>query len=186
MNNSFPFDLAKAIQALGILHDEENDAKVSIYRLLKLLYISDREYLKATGRPIVGGRDVAMNRGPISRNAYELVKGEHPDANQFLRFFRRDGRLLEKLSDPGRDELSKREIRMLVDISYKHKPLDDDEIGEISHSYAEYEKHFVKDTSTTITLDSKLEALEIVGKRESILKDIQETTALKQILESVG
>ena len=186
MTNVFPFDLSKAIQALGILHDEENDAKVSTYRLLKLLYISDRKYLKATGRPIVGGRDVAMRRGPLSSNAYDLVKGEHPDANRFLKFFRKYGRLLEKISDPGRDELSKREIRMLVDTSCDYKLFDDDEIGELSHSYAEYQKHYVKDTSTTITLDSKLEALDIVDKRESILKDIQETLALKQILESVG
>ena len=186
MKDTFPFDLLKGIQALGVLHSEENDAKVSYYRLLKLLYIADREYLRETGRPIVGGRDVAMDRGPLSSNAYNLIKGEHPDASQFSKVFRREGRLLEKVTEPGRDELSKREIRKLTEVSIRHRLLESDEIGEITHDYAEYAKHYVPKTSKSITLESKLEALGIADKRDCILKDIEETKALKHVLESVG
>jgi uncharacterized phage-associated protein len=34
-------------------------------RLLKLLYIAERETLGRTGRPIVGGPVTAMERGPV-------------------------------------------------------------------------------------------------------------------------
>src|SRR5438445_7794460 len=85
--NTFPFDVNKATQAIGVLHSTERAADVSYYRLLKLLYIADRESLKETGRPIVGGNSVAMDKGPLNSPVYKLIRCEHPDSSHWQQFF---------------------------------------------------------------------------------------------------
>lgn len=185
--SNFPFELAKAIQSFGVLFSSENDPKVPFYRLLKLLYISDREFLEATGRPIVGGRDVAMKKGPLNSEIYDLIKGEHPDSNLFLRHFKKDGkRLLVMLTDPGRDDLSRIEVRKLIEVSERYRDLDDDEIGDLTHEFPEYIKNYVQDTSRPISLQSKLDALEMNQKKESIETDIEAIVAWKQLIGSVN
>ncbi len=182
---NFPFELAKAVQSFGVLFSSENDPKVAYYRLLKLLYIADREYLKETGRPIVGGTDVAMRRGPLNSQAYDLIKGEHQDSSFFLRHFCKDGkRLLVMLVDPGRDDLSRREVRKLMEVSEKYRDLDDDELGELTHEFPEYTENYVENSSRPISLQSKLQALEMTKSKDSIETDIEAIVAWKQLIGS--
>jgi uncharacterized phage-associated protein len=182
---NFPFELAKAVQSFGVLFSSENDPKVAYYRLLKLLYIADREFLKETGRPIVGGTDVAMKRGPLNSQAYDLIKGEHQDSSFFLRYFSRDGkRLLVMLADPGREDLSRREIRKLMEVSQKYRDLDDDEIGDLTHEFPEYTENYIPDSSRAISLQSKLQALGMSQSKESIQTDIEAIVAWKQLIGS--
>jgi len=183
---NFPFELAKAVQSFGVLFSSENDPKVAYYRLLKLLYISDREFLKETGRPIVGGTDVAMDKGPLNSQTYDLIKGEHPDSNLFLRHFAKDGkRLLVMCINPGRDDLSRKEVRKLIEVSERYRDLDDDEIGDLTHEFLEYRQNYVPKTSRLISLQSKLEALGITENEESIKSDIEAIVAWKQLIGSV-
>lgn len=184
---NFPFELAKAVQSLGVLFSSENDPKVAYYRLLKLLYIADREFLKDTGRPIVGGSDVAMNKGPLNSQTYDLIKGEHPDFILFLRHFTKDGRrLLVMQEDPGRDDLSRREVRKLTEVSERYRDLDDDEIGDLPHEFLEYSQNYEANTSRPISLQSKLEALNMTKSKEAIASDIEAIIAWKQLIGSVS
>ena len=48
-NPCFPFRSLKAMQAVATLLDDERSRQMSYYRLLKLLYLADKEHLKATG-----------------------------------------------------------------------------------------------------------------------------------------
>lgn len=50
----FPFNLAKSIQAASFLLGKEEHNCMEHLRLLKLLYIADREAIAETGRPIIG------------------------------------------------------------------------------------------------------------------------------------
>ena len=52
---TFRFDYDKALQAAGVLLSLDGDRMERI-RLLKLLYIADRELLAETGRTITGDR----------------------------------------------------------------------------------------------------------------------------------
>jgi uncharacterized phage-associated protein len=184
---NFPFEVAKAVQSFGVLFSSENDPKVAFYRLLKLLYISDREFLKETGRPIVGGTDVAMKKGPLNSQTYDLIKGEHPDSNVFLKHFTKDGkRLLVMRTDPGRDDLSRREVRKLMEVSERYRDLDDDELGDLTHEFLEYSQNYVEDTSRPISLQSKLEALDMTKSKESIEADIEAIVAWKHLIGSVS
>jgi hypothetical protein len=55
VNVHFPLNVEKAIQAVGVLFRNDRVRRMNYMRVLKLLYIADREALGETGRPIIGG-----------------------------------------------------------------------------------------------------------------------------------
>ena len=72
---TFRFSFEKRLQAAGVLLGLDGDRMERI-RLLKLLYIADRELLAETGRTITGDRVVAMDHGPVLSQVYDLIKGQ--------------------------------------------------------------------------------------------------------------
>jgi hypothetical protein len=59
----FSFDEQKATAAAGVLLKKCPGRRMKYIRLLKLLYIADRESLRNRGRPIVGDRYISMKKG---------------------------------------------------------------------------------------------------------------------------
>ena len=94
----------KAIQAAAVLLRLAADRRMSYLRLLKLLYIADRESLKRSLRPIIGSRPVAMKEGPLHSEVLDLVKGRHVDEPLWSEYIRRDRYEIELVKDrPGHD-----------------------------------------------------------------------------------
>src|SRR5437870_7012187 len=84
---SFKFDSKKAIEASAALLRMAPHRRMDRKRLLALLYIADRESMKRTCRPVVGGRLIALKHGPIHSEVYDLIKGGHPDVVEWSRHF---------------------------------------------------------------------------------------------------
>jgi Protein of unknown function (DUF4065) len=57
-------------------------------RLLKLLYIADREMMAEAGAPVTGDRAVAMDHGPVLSHVYDLVKGKAARAREWAHLIR--------------------------------------------------------------------------------------------------
>ena len=93
---------------------------MSYLRLLKLLYLAEREQFSKAGRPILGGRVVAMEYGPLHRGVYDLIKGRHAAERELSEFFRRDRYELALVNDPGVLELSRSEIDSLNDVADRY------------------------------------------------------------------
>jgi len=70
----FQFRFEKALQAAGVLL-ERAGGRMEYLRLLKLLYIADREMIAQELSPITGDRVVAMKNGPVLSQVYDLIKG---------------------------------------------------------------------------------------------------------------
>jgi uncharacterized phage-associated protein len=49
---------------------------MSYMKLIKLLYLLDREALRRWGRPVTGDRYVSMDRGPVLSQTYNLIIDE--------------------------------------------------------------------------------------------------------------
>ncbi len=175
---SFPFNPLKAFQAIAVLLGRERCKEMAYYRLLKLLYIAERTHLKRTGRPILGGHVVAMERGPLSSPVYDLIKLSHPRSPEWSRYFRVEGRHVEMLQHAGNGELSKSEIRTLLDVFETFEDRDDEELGAITHEYPEYQRNYHKGTSTPIPLTDIIEAVGLANARDAILHDAEEVSAL--------
>lgn len=73
----FRFNIAKGDRASAVLLKTEPAHRMGRLRLLKLLYIADREALTERARPITGDSPVAMDNGPVLSNTYDLIKGQN-------------------------------------------------------------------------------------------------------------
>ena len=92
----------RAAQAAArLLH--RRGGRMSYMKLLKLLYLADRKALVELGQPITGDLLVAMPKGPVLSNTYNLIQDE-PAPDQPPSYWR-------TLVSPPEDY----EVRLLVD-----------------------------------------------------------------------
>ena len=130
------------MQAAGVLLRRDGN-KMSRLRLLKLLYIADRELLAAKGRTITGDRVFAMKFGPVLSRTYDLIKGLEARAGEWDGFIHSDGYAVDLRKDPGLDDLSRAEIAKLQEVSDRYRDVDDEDLWMLTHSFPEWEKYSV-------------------------------------------
>jgi uncharacterized phage-associated protein len=105
------FNEAKATQAAAQFLRLRGE-KMSYVKLIKLLYLADREALIRWGRPITPDRYVSMDIGPVVSRIYDLIRDEPPP--NFVRIWRKfisqpENYEVRLLGDPGSSELSRPE-----------------------------------------------------------------------------
>ena len=168
---TFRFDFDKALQAAGVLLTLDGDRMERI-RLLKLLYIADRELLAETGRTITGDRAVAMKHGPVLSQVYNLIRGEASRAGEWGRFVHTVNRAVELRNDPGRGELSRGEIEKLTEVTDRYRNVDDWTLSEATHEFAEWSKNYMEGPISSIpwrdvlAAQGKEELVEIIEREE--------------------
>ncbi len=80
MASDFQFDEAKTTQAACLLLKLRH-GRMHYLKLLKLLYLADREALLRWGIPITWDQYVSMDNGPVPSQAYNLVVEDIPKPN---------------------------------------------------------------------------------------------------------
>jgi len=170
----FRFEIRKTIQAAAELLRLERARQMNYMRLLKLLYIADRESLKETGRPITGDRAVAMERGPVLSTVLDLIKGQHIESPTWSKYLRKEGYHLELQEDPGKGGLSRYEIGKLQEISRRYEDCDEWDMVAIAHEFEEWKRNDPGKSSRPIPLDDILSAIGRAGDRESIIEDARD------------
>jgi len=137
----FRFKIEKTIEASAVLLKTEAN-RMTLLRLLKLLYIADREALKERARPITGDRAVAMDHGPVLSVTYNLIKGEDFLAPQWEKYVRREGKHeVALIANPGVGHLSKYEIEKLQAVARQYQDLNEWELSEFTHTFLEWKKN---------------------------------------------
>ena len=116
------FDEAKATQAAARLLTLRGGT-MSYVKLIKLLYLADREALIRWGRPITTDRYVSLDNGPVVSRMYDLIRNE-PPPNSF-RIWRRfisdpEDYEVRLLGDPGSGELSRSERELIDEVFAQH------------------------------------------------------------------
>lgn len=179
------FDPHKAIQAAGVLLRFERN-RMSYIRLLKLLYIADRESIRETGFPLLGSKSVAMDNGPLHSDVYNLIKGVHEQTPMWSKFFSTKGYQIETVEQPDNGLLSQAEISRLQEISEKYAPFTDVDIcNQMTHSFNEWVKNYREGTSQPIQLEDILDAVGRSGDKESILEDVLELEEFDKLISEV-
>jgi len=179
------FDVQKAIQAAGeLLRFERN--RMSYIRLLKLLYIADRDAIRESGMPILGSRAVAMDNGPLHSDVYNLVRGIHENTATWAQFFSTIGYQVETTRQPDNGLLSQYEINKLREISEKYAPFTDIDICKVmTHSFDEWSKNYNEKSSKPIPIEDIIDAVGRKGDKESILEDIAELEEFDKLMSQV-
>jgi uncharacterized phage-associated protein len=116
------FNEVKATQAAAQLLTLRGGS-MSYLKLIKLLYLVDREALIRWGRPITTDRYVSMDIGPVVSRIYDLIRDEPPPNS--LRIWEKfisqpDHYEVRLLGDPGNSELSRREQDLMNEVYAQH------------------------------------------------------------------
>lgn len=149
---SFPYEpeVARIVAARFIMNE---GGKMNYTKLMKLMYLLERRSLVENSSPVVGGRYVAMDNGPLISEAYDAVKG---DAWQGIE---RDGYDVIWKGSPAETEdyLSEREETMLDELSDFFRKYSYGAMIEYTHDESncpEWKEHYTPNSSAQIPLRS--------------------------------
>jgi uncharacterized phage-associated protein len=179
----FHLNLSKAIQAAGVLLKDAPGRSMDRIRLIKLLYIAERESFREFGEPITGDRIVAMEHGPVLSCVYNCIKGEGPRRScvQWDAFFVSRGNTVEMQKNPEDGDLSDREIATLKRVAHERRDKIQWEIVDETHHFQEWIDHNPGKSSRPIPFEDILAA---VGRDVgSDLKEAKEWAEWHSVLE---
>lgn len=179
---AFRFDYRKAAEATACLLRREKNRQMHFYRLLKLLYVADRESIREIGRPIVGGGYVVTDRGPMHSAMLELIEGSDAESPHWLTMFRRERYEIEMIRDAGSGNLSKHEIETLNRVAIQYQDKDDFEVREITRGFQEVASDSaVRGPADRIPLEEIVNAVGRDQDLDAILRDAKEKAVFDRI-----
>ena len=112
----FVFDEEKTAQAASVQLEQHGGAMRYI-KLIKLLYLADRESLIETGSPITGDRFVSMRFGPVLSRVLDLIRDPNPAEDSIWHSYVARRRYDAVLIAPAEsDHLSKYEEGVLAEV----------------------------------------------------------------------
>lgn len=115
---------------------------MSYLKLIKLLYLADRESLLRWGRPITTDRYVAMDHGPVVSQIYELIRREPIQGRgEIWRQYISEPAEFEVTltADVPTDELSRAELALIGEVFAEHGRKSRWELVDFCHGLAEWQ-----------------------------------------------
>jgi hypothetical protein len=177
----FPLRYEKLEQAVGLLLGLEPSHRMNYTKLIKVLYIADRESLDEMGEPIVGGETWCLPQGPILSDLKELIDGKQVRPS-WTASFKTDGYDLVCVSDPGRDCLCDYEIDKLTELHARYRKYGFGRMIDVTHRLPECKKNKVASGRKRISLRDILEGLGIADQAAEIEDDAKEAVAYAAVL----
>lgn len=163
----------KIAQVVGVLLRQEPHHTTEYLRVLKMLYIADRESIKEIGRPIIGSQAVAMEHGPLHSKAYDLIKGNHKDAALWFKYFDTERWFIKMNSETDVSELSRYEVTKLEEISKRYYHYDEWQLSKLTHDFVEWERNYKEDSRSSfpIPFEEIIEAVGISEHKDQLLAE---------------
>lgn len=180
------FDFHRACQAVAHFLRSLPGQRMNYMRLIKLLYIAERECIRESGRGLTGGTVIAMERGPVLEDILRLIRNEHYESPEWSEHFRVEGYHLTMIDDPGADILSPFVSRKLSEIAMRHEKDDEWAMVEITHKLPEWIKNNPGESSKAIPLSDILEAVGRTDELESIVSYDRSLTQNARIFADIS
>ena len=132
-------NIDKLIQIVGYILSK-NAASINYTKLIKLLYLADRQAIKESNVSITGDKYYSLDNGPVLSGLYDLIKGTYPDSasqNLWNIRFAKDGYNIVLLTDRlPFSKLSDFEKSILDEIDTRYKDASYSEMIDIVHDSA--------------------------------------------------
>lgn len=83
------YNARKAAQVIAYFASKTPSHRIDVLKVIKLVYLADRESMKRFGFPILDEPRVSMPHGPVNSVTYSHIQGEHDlDACGWSRYLR--------------------------------------------------------------------------------------------------
>ena len=174
------FNIEKLIQVCNYLV-KKNNFSLNYTKLIKLLYLADKESLKQSLQTITGDTYASMDNGPVLSKLYDLIKGVYrKEPDQYLwnsRFIKDEYNLVAGTDRIPQSELSVFEMKILDKIYEQFK--DTDYRGMIKHCH-DFCPEWKNPHGSSIPIEPE-EILQSIGKSsEEIDWILAETQAFEE------
>ncbi len=181
----FRFNLLKTIQATTFLIQQPGKDHKAYLKLIKLLYLAERESLLETGHPFTGDKTWAMPHGPALGTTCALMNGTEKNDLWDMHLKGFGNHELEIVADPGTDHLCKYECDKLEEVARQYADKDRWQTRDATHNLPEWKKNDPGDSRKLIKVK---DILETGGKRKvKMLRHImEEAKAEKKFWETMG
>ena len=176
-------DPLKAAQAAARVLLTHPARRMEYIRLLKLLYIAERESFRERAAPILADRVRAMKHGPVFSTVYDFIKGDHFEAGVWSQWVGKDGYDVHLIKDPGTSKLSPYETQKLEEIARRYADADSFDLVDLTHTFPEWVEAWNNrppgKNAAEISIESLLRALGIEDEEAAdIIRDLEFSTAL--------
>jgi len=167
------FDEIKATEAAAFLLSR-SDQTMNYMKLIKLLYLADREALIRWGRPISTDRYVSMKHGPVLSNVLDLINfgSSSEKAGSWSSMISNpsdnDVSLVREISEEDFEELSIAERKLLDEICREYGALDEWTLVDRLHDVGEW-----RDPHGTSVPISFSEILRAGGRSEDFIAAVE-------------
>jgi hypothetical protein len=167
------FKERKTAQVAALLA-KHSGGEIDVYKLLKLIYLIDREALKRWGVPVTYDRHCNLPHGPTPSHTYDLVKDRTQGKTWEQYFSDLQTRTVIRLENEGADnsELSRAEMALIRDIFNTHGGKSFAELRDLVHSFPEFQDP----AGSSVTIDYE-DILKAVGWDGNELEDIKKELA---------
>ena len=190
MTLEFRFKFDKALQAAGMFLRLSGGSMARL-KLLKLLYLADRQCLAVEGDTITGDRVRAMPNGPVLTTTYNLIKGRDSQSSRWHHFIKNgEDSSIFIADDPGTDDLYRFEKEIIEHVHHQYKDIHALGIVELTHEFPEwrkYEEHLRdpdKRKSYRITIEDILEGLQKPEMLERVRQNIAAERFHRELFQS--
>lgn len=185
---NFNFNEDKATQAAALFL-KKNGGKMNYMKLIKLLYLADREALALWERPITGDSYVSMARGPVLSNVLDKInsgKTPHVISYWHKHISSPVSYNVSLKQEPEFDELSKRERDLIVKLFKKYEKCDQWQMVEICHKILPEWQH-PGNTSIPIRIEDILQTLNKTDRQiEVIENEITGINSVRAVLSDIA
>lgn len=148
-------------------------APMPYLKLIKLLYLADRQALLELGRPISYDLFVSMPHGPVLSRTYDLILGEPENDSYWRRYISPpEGYDVSLIAPAPNDQLSPAQEAILDDVNRRFGWMDKWALRDLTHQLPEY--HDPNGSSVPINLTEIL-----------LAQGVSEADA-RAILEEIG
>ncbi|MBI1852913.1 MAG: SocA family protein [Planctomycetes bacterium] len=170
---TFRFDERKAVAAAAYLL-KLADGEMPYLRLMKLLYIAERESLRRFNRPICGDRYVAMAHGPVLSKTLDLIRADEPLAGSTWsnHFQKTEHHNLRLIDDPGVGPLSEADLQVLREAHKLCQDVDVWKLRDLTHLLPEW-----KDPGKSSKPIPVEEILRHLNKTEEEIEEVRQQSA---------
>lgn len=134
----FVFDERRAVQACAVLMAHRPDHRENYTKILKLLYLADREALLESGRTITGATYVCMTHGPVLSEVYDCITDIPSPDSIWDTHIVKEGFDIRIVKDPSDDDLSEYEVDVLSRLAEKYASATFGRMIDIVHELPEW------------------------------------------------